>query len=229
SRTSRSVIEAWSQYPAMRPGPRLRSVGKGERGRVRDRHFGDDPDSMSALRLTPASAAPAGGRPPGLLDPARAPAHLPGLAAAIERSAAPGRRIVAVIGDGALTGGMAYEGLNNLGHAASRVVIVLNDNGRSYAPTVSRLSQSWTALRPHVPRSPLAPLENAPEHPAQHPASFFESLGVRYAGPFDGHDVLGLENALREAAASDGPVLVHVLTRKGRGYAPAECDDQECL
>src|SRR3989442_8139792 len=71
-----------------------------------------------------------------------------GLAAAVERSAAPGRRIVAVIGDGALTGGMAYEGLNNLGHAASRGVIVLNDNGRSYAPTVSRLSPSWTALRP---------------------------------------------------------------------------------
>jgi 1-deoxy-D-xylulose-5-phosphate synthase len=152
-----------------------------------------------------------------------------GLAAAVERSAAPGRRIVAVIGDGALTGGMAYEGLNNLGHAASRVVIVLNDNGRSYAPTVSRLSQSWTALRPHAPLSPTAPLENAPERPAQHPASFFESLGVRYAGPFDGHDVLGLENSLREAADSDGPVVVHVLTRKGRGYAPAECDDEKCL
>ncbi|TMK52045.1 MAG: 1-deoxy-D-xylulose-5-phosphate synthase [Actinobacteria bacterium] len=152
-----------------------------------------------------------------------------GLAAAVERSADPGRRIVAVIGDGALTGGMAYEGLNNLGHAASRVVIVLNDNGRSYAPTVSRLSQSWTALRPHAPVSPTAPLENAPEHPAQHPASFFESLGVRYAGPFDGHDVLGLENSLREAADSDGPVVVHVLTRKGRGYAPAECDHEKCL
>ncbi|HEY2666305.1 MAG TPA: 1-deoxy-D-xylulose-5-phosphate synthase [Actinomycetota bacterium] len=155
-----------------------------------------------------------------------------GLAAAVERSAAPGRRIVAVIGDGALTGGMAYEGLNNLGHAGSNVVVVLNDNGRSYAPTVSRLSQSWTALRPQAGRSasaPAAPSGDAPEHPAQHPASFFESLGVRYAGPFDGHDVAVLERSLREAADWDGPVVVHVLTRKGRGYAPAECDDEKCL
>ncbi|HMC03967.1 MAG TPA: 1-deoxy-D-xylulose-5-phosphate synthase [Actinomycetota bacterium] len=155
-----------------------------------------------------------------------------GLAAAVERSATPGRRIVAVIGDGALTGGMAYEGLNNLGHAASRVVIVLNDNGRSYAPTVSRLSQSWTALHPQA-RPPFSPGEDAPGHPAQHPAPFFESLGVRYAGPFDGHDVPGLEKALekawREAADSGGPVVVHALTRKGRGYPPAECDDEKCL
>src|ERR1700683_4541654 len=72
-----------------------------------------------------------------------------GLAAAVARSGTPGRRVVAVIGDGSMTGGMAFEGLNNLGHSGSRVVIVLNDNGRSYAPTISRLSESLTKLRVH--------------------------------------------------------------------------------
>ena len=152
-----------------------------------------------------------------------------GLAAAAVRSADPGRRIVAVIGDGSLTGGMAYEGLNNLGHAASRVIIVLNDNGRSYAPTVSRLSLSWTKLRPNRLKPIRPPSGSTPETCTHHPASFFESLGVRYAGPFDGHDILGLEKALREAAGSEGPIVVHVLTRKGRGYAPAEHDDEKCL
>ena len=152
-----------------------------------------------------------------------------GLAAAAVRSADPGRRIVAVVGDGSLTGGMAYEGLNNLGHAASRVIIVLNDNGRSYAPTVSRLSQSWTELRPDRLKPVRPPSGSTPETCTPHPASFFESLGVRYAGPFDGHDILGLEKALREAAGSEGPIVVHVLTRKGRGYAPAEHDDEKCL
>ncbi|GAC1363016.1 MAG: 1-deoxy-D-xylulose-5-phosphate synthase [Actinomycetota bacterium] len=154
-----------------------------------------------------------------------------GLAAAVARSESPGRKVVAVIGDGSLTGGMAYEGLNNLGNTASDVVIVLNDNGRSYAPTVSRLSQNWTELR----APGLKPLSSLPEggsaDPIRHPAAFFESLGVRYAGPFDGHDVLGLEQALREAATpgGQGPIVVHVLTRKGRGYAPAERDDEKCL
>jgi 1-deoxy-D-xylulose-5-phosphate synthase len=152
-----------------------------------------------------------------------------GLAAAAVRSADPGRRIVAVVGDGSLTGGMAYEGLNNLGHAASRVIIVLNDNGRSYAPTVSRLSQSWTELRPNTLEPIRPPSGSPPETCTHHPASFFESLGVRYAGPFDGHDILRLEKALREAADSEGPIVVHVLTRKGRGYAPAEHDDEKCL
>lgn len=152
-----------------------------------------------------------------------------GLAAAVERSDAPDRRIVAVVGDGSLTGGMAYEGLNNLGHAASRVVIVLNDNGRSYGPTVSRLSQSWTGLRRHG----LKPIRSWGGDPAatlpRHPAPFFESLGIPYIGPFDGHDVLGVEDVLQDAATSEGPIVVHLLTRKGRGYGPAERDDEKCL
>jgi 1-deoxy-D-xylulose-5-phosphate synthase len=173
-----------------------------------------------------------------------------GLAAAIARSDAPDRRIVAVIGDGAMTGGMAFEGLNNLGHSGSRVVIVLNDNGRSYAPTASRLSESLTKLRLHpglrsvrsrmeevlrdVPKvgglaySSLQGLYSAVREVIEPPA-FFEALGVRYVGPIDGHDTLGMEVALAQASEWDGAIVVHVLTQKGRGYGPAETDDEKCL
>src|SRR5246127_221683 len=72
-----------------------------------------------------------------------------GMAAAVARSASPDRRIAGGVGDGSMTGGMAFEGLNNLGHSGSRVVVVLNDNGRSYAPTISRLSESLTKIRLH--------------------------------------------------------------------------------
>ncbi len=173
-----------------------------------------------------------------------------GIAAAVARSSHPDRRVVAVIGDGAMTGGMAYEGLNNLGHSGSRVVVVLNDNGRSYAPTISRLSESLTRLRLHpglrsmrsrieeglrdIPRvgnlaySGLQGFKSAVREVIE-PPLFFETLGVRYVGPIDGHDIAGMEAALRQAAAYDGPIVVHVLTQKGRGYAPAENDDEKCL
>jgi 1-deoxy-D-xylulose-5-phosphate synthase len=173
-----------------------------------------------------------------------------GLAAAIERSSSPDRTVVAVIGDGSLTGGLAYEGLNNLGHSGSRVVVVLNDNGRSYAPTVSRLSESLTRIRLHPGlKSVRSKLEEALRvlpavgplaysslqgmysaiREVVEPPAFFESLGVRYVGPVDGHDIVGLETTLRQAAVSDGPIVIHVLTHKGRGYAPAEDDDEKCL
>jgi 1-deoxy-D-xylulose-5-phosphate synthase len=173
-----------------------------------------------------------------------------GMAAAVRRSSAPDRKIVAVIGDGSMTGGMAYEGLNNLGHSGSRVVVVLNDNGRSYAPTASRLSESLTRLRLHPGlRSLRSKMEEAlKDLPAVgglaytsyqgvksaireviEPPAFFECLGVRYVGPIDGHDLLGMEQAFRQAAEFDGPIVVHVLTQKGRGYAPAEDDDEKCL
>ncbi|MDQ1429074.1 MAG: 1-deoxy-D-xylulose-5-phosphate synthase [Acidimicrobiaceae bacterium] len=173
-----------------------------------------------------------------------------GLAAAIERSSSPDRTVVAVIGDGSLTGGLAYEGLNNLGHSGSRVVVVLNDNGRSYAPTVSRLSESLTRIRLHPGlKSVRSKLEEALRvlpavgplaysslqgmysaiREVVEPPAFFESLGVRYVGPVDGHDIIGLETTLRQAAVSDGPIVIHVLTHKGRGYAPAEDDDEKCL
>lgn len=160
------------------------------------------------------------------------------------------RRIVAVVGDGALTGGMAYEALNNLGHSGRRVVIVLNDNGRSYAPTVSRLSESLTRLRLNpsyvqarskikqllkelpvgggLAYSSLLGLSSALREVIE-PHVFFESLGVRYTGPLDGHDIAGMEQALRHAAEWDGPIVVHVLTHKGRGYAPAEDDEVQRL
>jgi 1-deoxy-D-xylulose-5-phosphate synthase len=173
-----------------------------------------------------------------------------GMAAAIARSGTPDRRVVAVIGDGSMTGGMAFEGLNNLGHSGSRVVVVLNDNGRSYAPTISRLSESLTKLRLHpgissirariedavrdLPRvgslaySSLQGVYSAVREVIEPPA-FFESLGVRYVGPIDGHDIAGLEQALAQAASFDGPIVVHVVTQKGRGYPPAENDDEKCL
>jgi 1-deoxy-D-xylulose-5-phosphate synthase len=149
-----------------------------------------------------------------------------------------------------MTGGMAFEGLNNLGHSGSRVVVVLNDNGRSYAPTISRLSESLTKLRLHpglrsvrsrmedalrdlpgvggLAYSSLQGLYSAVREVIEPPA-FFEALGVRYVGPIDGHDIAGMEVALRQAAEYDGPIVVHVITQKGRGYGPAETDDEKNL
>ena len=156
------------------------------------------------------------------------------------------RHVVAVVGDGSLTGGMAYEALNNLGHSNQRVVIVLNDNGRSYAPTVSKLSESLTALRlnrtylsvrsgvrrlvPRLPRLGKAAYRGIDSvttavREMVTPHTFFETLGVRYVGPIDGHNVEALEHALTSAAQWDGPIVVHVLTQKGRGYGPAVSDD----
>ena len=167
-----------------------------------------------------------------------------GLATAFESSDAK-RRVVAVVGDGAMTGGMAFEGLNNIGHSGRRVVVVLNDNGRSYAPTVSRLTESLVRFRanPKIQRrqdrleevTERIPwvgdtiqrgmrMSKAAIRELWDSAGFFENLGVRYLGPFDGHDVAGLEAALSNAAEFDGPVVVHVLTQKGRGYGPAEED-----
>jgi 1-deoxy-D-xylulose-5-phosphate synthase len=160
------------------------------------------------------------------------------------------RKVIAVVGDGALTGGMTYEALNNLGHSGRRVVVVLNDNGRSYAPTVSQLSQSLTSLRLNptytqtrerlrnrlrgVPR--FGPLAVSGVHSVTSalremvaPHTFFEALGVRYAGPIDGHDIDLMEQAFAHAAEWDGPIVVHVLTQKGRGYGPAEQDDVQRL
>ena len=174
-----------------------------------------------------------------------------GIASGFELRGADGeRKVVAVVGDGALTGGMAYEALNNLGHSRRRVVIVLNDNGRSYAPTVSQLSQSLTTLRLNptytAARERLRlrlrelPAFGELAYSGVHsvtsalremvaPHTFFEALGVRYAGPIDGHDIEHMEQAFTHAAEWDGPIVVHVLTQKGRGYAPAEEDDIQRL
>ena len=155
------------------------------------------------------------------------------------------RHVVAVVGDGSLTGGMAYEALNNLGHSGQRVVIILNDNGRSYSPTISKLSGSLTSLRlnktyltlrerlrrmvPHLPRVGKEAYRGIDAFTSVvremvTPHTFFENLGVRYIGPIDGHNIASLETTIASAATWDGPILVHVLTHKGRGYEPAVSD-----
>jgi len=173
-----------------------------------------------------------------------------GMAAALRLRGELDRRVVAVVGDGSLTGGMAFEALNNLGHSGSRVIILLNDNGRSYAPTVSKLSAQLAQLRLNpsyvqarervrvllrgipgvgdMAYSGVHGLTSALREVVT-PHQFFEALGIRYAGPFDGHDIAAVEHALANAAEWDGPILVHVLTHKGRGYAPAEEDDVQRL
>ncbi|MFG7942319.1 1-deoxy-D-xylulose-5-phosphate synthase [Streptomyces cacaoi] len=121
------------------------------------------------------------------------------------------RRVIAVTGDGALTGGMAWEAMNNLGHGAAPVVVVLNDNGRSYAPTVGGFAQHLAALRAGRHRGPTV----------------FECMGFAYIGPLDGHDIAAVEAACRKAAELTGPVVVHCVTEKGRGYVHAENDEAE--
>ena len=131
------------------------------------------------------------------------------------------RRVVAVVGDGALTGGVAYEALNNIGVSGANVVIVLNDNGRSYAPTVSRISSAGRFTGPGRDIGPTAGPSPTRD--------FFESLGVSYLGPVNGHDLDALERALYRAADRPGPVVLHVHTTKGRGYKPAELDEEKHL
>ena len=189
-----------------------------------------------------------------------------GLAVARDAGQTPDRNhIVAVIGDGSMTGGMAYEALNNLGHSNKRVIIVLNDNGRSYAPTISNLSQgapderkagilSKTLIKIRInpvyvrrQRKIEKFLKNIPLVGTQaergmeafkagvreflQPPAFFEALGVRYIGPIDGHDIEAMEHAFSaaEQRVEEGPVVIHVLTEKGRGYSPAEDDDEKHL
>ncbi|WP_219463670.1 1-deoxy-D-xylulose-5-phosphate synthase [Nonomuraea rhizosphaerae] len=123
--------------------------------------------------------------------------------------------VVAVVGDGALTGGVAWEALNNLAADPRRpVVVVLNDNGRSYAPTVGGCARHLRQLA-------------TASHPGR--GNLFESLGLRYVGPVDGHDVAAVEAALTTAREMGEPVVVHCLTRKGQGYRPALGDLDEHL
>ena len=173
-----------------------------------------------------------------------------GLAKAFALTGQADRAVVAVVGDGALTGGMCWEALNNIAGADRPVVIVVNDNGRSYAPTIGGLAQHLAALRllpewdsalSAVKRTvPRAPVVGRTAYAALHgvkqglkdllaPQGMFEDLGLKYVGPIDGHDVAAVENALRRARAHGGPVLVHCVTRKGRGYLPAENDAADCF
>ena len=161
------------------------------------------------------------------------------------------RTVVAVIGDGALTGGMAWEALNNIAVArGSRLVIVVNDNGRSYQPTIGGLASHLSSIRvsqryEHVldlikTTVSATPLVGSPLFGALHgakkglkdflqPQVLFEDLGLKYIGPIDGHDEAMTEHALRQAHEYGGPVIVHVITRKGFGYALAEQNEEDCL
>ncbi len=173
-----------------------------------------------------------------------------GLAKAFALRGEDDRAVVAVVGDGALTGGMCWEALNNIAGSGRPVVIVVNDNGRSYAETVGglaahlaalRLRPEWetakAVVRDRLPRTPVvgrpafAALRGlkAAVKEAVVPQVLFEDLGLKYVGPVDGHDVGAVETALRRARALHRPVVVHCVTRKGRGYAPAEADEADCL
>jgi 1-deoxy-D-xylulose-5-phosphate synthase len=174
-----------------------------------------------------------------------------GLAKAYQLRGESHRSVVAIIGDGALTGGMSWEALNNIAAAKDRrLVIVVNDNGRSYQPTIGgladhlasvRVSQRYEQVLDYIKTSlSHTPLVGTPLFETLHgikkglkdvlqPQVLFEDLGLKYLGPVDGHDEHAVEHALRRARDFGGPVLVHVITRKGFGYPLAEENDEDCL
>nr|WP_237419427.1 1-deoxy-D-xylulose-5-phosphate synthase [Kitasatospora sp. SID7827] len=159
------------------------------------------------------------------------------------------RPVVAVIGDGALTGGMAWEALNNIADSRDLpVVIVVNDNERSYSPTIGGLANHLSTLRttqgyerflswgkdalqrtPVVGQAMFDTLHGAKKGLKDFiaPQGMFEDLGLKYIGPIDGHDLQALESALTKARGFGGPVIVHCITEKGRGYHAAENNDED--
>lgn len=172
-----------------------------------------------------------------------------GLAKAFDITGDTGRHVVAIVGDGALTGGMTWEAINNIAEGKNRsIVIVVNDNARSYSPTIGGLANHLATLRTTQGyekfldwgRNVLGrtPLVGAPMYEALHgmkkgikdfvaPQGMFEDLGLKYVGPIDGHNIEDLEFALTRAREFGGPVIVHAITTKGRGYQPAETDEAD--
>lgn len=159
------------------------------------------------------------------------------------------RTVVAVVGDGSLTGGMAWEALNNIAASEDlRLVIVVNDNERSYSPTIGGVATYLSTLRATKGYEKFldwgkgvlerTPVVGQPIYETLHgmkkgikdivaPQGMFEDLGLKYLGPVDGHDLVALEKALVQAKKFEGPVLVHAITEKGRGHAPAVNDEAE--
>ena len=159
------------------------------------------------------------------------------------------RTVVAVVGDGALTGGMSWEALNNIAASENlRLVIVINDNERSYSPTIGGVATYLSTLRATKGYEKFldwgkgvlerTPVVGQPIYETLHgmkkglkdivaPQGMFEDLGLKYLGPIDGHDIVALEKALTQAKKFEGPVLVHAITEKGRGHAPALNDEAE--
>ena len=172
-----------------------------------------------------------------------------GIAKAFEIHGELDRHVVAVVGDGALTGGMTWEALNNIADGSDRsIVIVVNDNERSYSPTIGGMARHLATLRTTKGyerfldwgKSVLerTPVVGAPVYDALHgmkkgikdfvaPQGLFEDLGLKYIGPIDGHKIADMEFAFQRARDFGGPVIVHVITTKGRGYAPAETDEAD--
>ena len=173
-----------------------------------------------------------------------------GMAEARLRDGVPGH-VVAIIGDGALTGGMAWEALNQIAHLQPpNLVVILNDNGRSYAPTVGGLARHLAQLQidpryerlkeeisnrlkdlPGVGRQADQAAWRVKESMKQllQPNTVFDSLGLKYAGPCDGHDLDALDDLLRRAKRIQVPTVIHVVTEKGRGYGPAIDDEVDKL
>jgi 1-deoxy-D-xylulose-5-phosphate synthase len=159
------------------------------------------------------------------------------------------RSVVVVVGDGALTGGMSWEALNNIAAAKDRnLILVVNDNERSYSPTIGGVATYLSTLRVTQGYERFldwgkevlhkTPVVGAPIYETLHgvkkgikdivaPQGMFEDLGLKYLGPIDGHDFQALEKALAQAKQFGEPVLVHVITEKGRGYQPALADEAE--
>ncbi|MCB1296326.1 MAG: 1-deoxy-D-xylulose-5-phosphate synthase [Gordonia sp.] len=158
------------------------------------------------------------------------------------------RTVVAVVGDGALTGGMCWEALNNITAADRPVVIVVNDNGRSYAPTIGGLARHLSGLRLQPGYEKVLaegrralqklPVVGEPAYAVLHgmksglkdllaPQAMFTDLGIKYVGPVNGHDIDELESAFAQAKAFGGPVIVHTVTHKGMGYEPAENHEED--
>jgi 1-deoxy-D-xylulose-5-phosphate synthase len=157
------------------------------------------------------------------------------------------RTVVCVVGDGSLTGGMAWEALNNIAASTNeKLVIVVNDNERSYSPTIGGVATYLSTLRTTKGYEKFldwgkgvlekTPVVGHPIYETLHgmkkgikdiiaPQGMFEDLGLKYFGPIDGHDILAMEKALKIAKDFGGPVLVHVITEKGKGHAPAVNDE----
>jgi 1-deoxy-D-xylulose-5-phosphate synthase len=151
------------------------------------------------------------------------------------------RKVVAVIGDGAITAGMAFEALNHAGEVRPDMLVILNDNEMSISENVGALNRYfarilsgnfYTSLREGGKKilSGVPPLHELASRAEEHfkgmvtPGTFFEELGFNYIGPIDGHDVLNLVDTIRNMRQMKGPQLLHIVTKKGKGYAPAEQD-----
>ncbi len=159
------------------------------------------------------------------------------------------RTVVVVVGDGALTGGMAWEALNNIGlRHGVKLVIVVNDNGRSYTPTVGGLANQLAGLRTHKKyektlsfikrRVSSLPVIGRPAYDLLHgfktgvkdvlvPEGMFSDMGIKYVGPIDGHDIGAVISHLEQARQYEGPVIVHCMTRKGKGFKAAEENEED--